>query len=236
MICVFNLFFCSYSTFVLCFPLGPALCHSFCPLYPPNLTLHLFFLFLSFYVLFPPPLPSVTIATEERPFIEKGICLAGPPSHLAGRGGWGGRRSSGSMFESNPPSSLRFHHSLCHLWPLTPSASPSAPTRWSCEAAWECCATDLWPAYWAAHDTIQCCVTVWQYCTCRPSFLLGDSVITYSMLDVFLNRQTNMKTKTNYFLNLEVFIQQCSRTILHELCTIKYISSYTQWPLYWVHV
>lgn len=31
--------------------------------------------------------PSVTIATEERPFIEKGIRLAGPSSHLAGSGG-----------------------------------------------------------------------------------------------------------------------------------------------------
>lgn len=118
---------------------------SFCPLYPLNLTLHLFFLFLSFCF----SLPSVTIATEERPFIEKGIRLAGPPSHLAWRGGWGGGRSSGSMFESNPLP--LFYHSL-----LTsdPSASLSAPNRWSCEAAWACCATDFWPTYWAAHDTI----------------------------------------------------------------------------------
>lgn len=38
-------------------------------------------------LLFLPLSPSVTIATEERPFIEKGIRLAGPPSHLARRGG-----------------------------------------------------------------------------------------------------------------------------------------------------
>lgn len=71
--------------------------------------------------------PSVTIATEERPSIEKGIRLAGPPSHLARRGGWGGGRSSGSMFELEALCPSTRHRSHSHSWPLTPSASPSAP-------------------------------------------------------------------------------------------------------------
>lgn len=71
--------------------------------------------------------PSVTIATEERPSIEKGIRLAGPPSHLARRGGWGGGRSSGSMFELEALCTSTRHRSHSHSWPLTPSASPSAP-------------------------------------------------------------------------------------------------------------
>lgn len=85
-----------------------------------------------FFFFFPFPLlvhfhPSVTIATEERPSIEKGIRLAGPPSHLARRGGWGGGRSSGSMFELEALCSPTRHRSHSHSWPLTPSASPSAP-------------------------------------------------------------------------------------------------------------
>lgn len=87
----------------------------------------------SVFFFFPPfPLlvhfhPSVTIATEERPSIEKGIRLAGPPSHLARRGGWGGGRSSGSMFELEALCTSTRHRSHSHSWPLTPSASPSAP-------------------------------------------------------------------------------------------------------------
>lgn len=85
-----------------------------------------------FFFFFPFPLlvhfhPSVTIATEERPSIEKGIRLAGPPSHLARRGGWGGGRSSGSMFELEALCTSTRHRSHSHSWPLTPSASPSAP-------------------------------------------------------------------------------------------------------------
>lgn len=85
-----------------------------------------------FFFVFPFPLlvhfhPSVTIATEERPSIEKGIRLAGPPSHLARRGGWGGGRSSGSMFELEALCTSTRHRSHSHSWPLTPSASPSAP-------------------------------------------------------------------------------------------------------------
>lgn len=87
---------------------------------------------LFFFFFFPFPLlvhfhPSVTIATEERPSIEKGIRLAGPPSHLARRGGWGGGRSSGSMFELEALCPSTRHRSHSHSWPLTPSASPSAP-------------------------------------------------------------------------------------------------------------
>lgn len=86
----------------------------------------------SVFFFFPFPLlahfhPSVTIATEERPSIEKGIRLAGPPSHLARRGGWGGGRSSGSMFELEALCTSTRHRSHSHSWPLTPSASPSAP-------------------------------------------------------------------------------------------------------------
>lgn len=86
----------------------------------------------SCFFFFPFPLlvhfhPSVTIATEERPSIEKGIRLAGPPSHLARRGGWGGGRSSGSMFELEALCTSTRHRSHSHSWPLTPSASPSAP-------------------------------------------------------------------------------------------------------------
>lgn len=84
------------------------------------------------FFFFPFPLlahfhPSVTIATEERPSIEKGIRLAGPPSHLARGGGWGGGRSSGSMFELEALCTSTRHRSHSHSWPLTPSASPSAP-------------------------------------------------------------------------------------------------------------
>lgn len=114
---------------------------------------HLFFLFFFFFYLpFSPP--SVTIATEERPFFEKGIRLAGPPSHLARRGWWGGGRSSGSMFRSDP---LSLHCSLCHCWPLTLQLYPLAH-RWSCEAAWECCATDYMTSFLGCswHHTMLC--------------------------------------------------------------------------------
>lgn len=76
-----------------------------------------------FFFFFPFPLlvhfhPSVTIATEERPSIEKGIRLAGPPSHLARRGGWGGGRSSGSMFELEALCTATAHTLTPDLWPL----------------------------------------------------------------------------------------------------------------------
>lgn len=133
----------------------------------------------SVFFFFPFPLlvhfhPFVTIATEERPSIEKGIRLAGPPSHLARRGGWGGGRSSGSMFELE---------ALCHLPPLTLSLLTFDPFsftlcshRRSCEAAWECCATDFWPTklYMAR-------VSAALLCHYRASpFLLGDSIDTPS--------------------------------------------------------
>lgn len=120
--------------------------------------------------------PSVTIATEERPSIEKGIRLAGPPSHLARRGGWGGGRSSGSMFELEALCPSTRHRSHSHSWPLTPFSFTLCPHRRSCEAAWECCATDFWPTklYMAR-------VSAALLCHYRASpFLLGDSIDTPS--------------------------------------------------------
>lgn len=135
---------------------------------------------LWFFFFFPFPLlvhfhPSVTIATEERPSIEKGIRLAGPPSHLARRGGWGGGRSSGSMFELEAlcPSTRHRSHSLLTFDPFSFTLCPH---RRSCEAAWECCATDFWPTklYMAR-------VSAALLCHYRASpFLLGDSIDTPS--------------------------------------------------------
>lgn len=99
--------------------------------------------------------PSVTIATEERSSIEKGIRLAGPPSHLARRGGWGGGRSSGSMFELE---------ALCpsrsHSWPLTPSASPSAPIGGAVRLHESAVPLTFDLQNWAVNGTSQCCITV----------------------------------------------------------------------------
>lgn len=119
--------------------------------------------------------PSVTIATEERPSIEKGIRLAGPPSHLARRGGWGGGRSSGSMFELEALCTSTRHRSHS-LLTFDPFSFTLCSHRRSCEAAWECCATDFWPTklYMAR-------VSAALLCHYRASpFLLGDSIDTPS--------------------------------------------------------
>lgn len=57
---------------------------------------------LHFLSLFLCLCPTVTIATEERHNLKKGIRLEGAPSHLAQRGGtWGGGGRSGSMLKKN---------------------------------------------------------------------------------------------------------------------------------------
>lgn len=104
--------------------------------------------------------PSVTIATEERPSIEKGIRLAGPPSHLARRGGWGGGRSSGSMFELEALCPSTRHRSHSHSWPLTPSASPSAPIGGAVRLHESAVPLTFDLQNWAVHGTSQCCITV----------------------------------------------------------------------------
>lgn len=121
---------------------------------------------LFFFFFFPPfPLlvhfhPSVTIATEERPSIEKGIRLAGPPSHLAQRGGWGGGRSSGSMFKLEALCPSTRHRSHSHSWPLTPSASPSAPIGGAVRLHESAVPLTFDLQNRAVHGTSQCCVTV----------------------------------------------------------------------------
>lgn len=104
--------------------------------------------------------PSVTIATEERPSIEKGIRLTGAPSHLAQRGGWGGGRSSGSMFELKALCPSTRHRSHSHSWPLTPSASPSAPIGGAVRLHESAVPLTFDLQNRAVHGTSQCCVTV----------------------------------------------------------------------------
>lgn len=65
-----------------------------------------FFIFILNFIFFFPRLISLYfhfVAAEKWPLIEKVIWLKSPSSHLAQSGGWGGGRSSGSMFQSPQP-------------------------------------------------------------------------------------------------------------------------------------